>query len=48
MTTTKELSAEIEKTRVEMHRLYVRTIRLMAGYTIIGVVGFAVIYKFLG
>ena len=52
MTTTEELRAEIEKTRVEMHRLYVRTIKLlggfMAGFMVIGLGGFTVIYKFLG
>jgi hypothetical protein len=52
VTTTKELSAEFEKTHVEMHRLYVRTIKLlggfMAGFMVIGLGGFTVIYKFLG
>ena len=48
MTTTKELSAEFEKTRVEMHRLYVRTIKLLGGFMVIGLGGFTVIYKFLG
>ena len=52
MTTTKELSAEFEKTHVEMHRLYVRTIKLLGGFMVglmvIGLGGFTVIYKFLG
>ncbi len=43
-----ELRAEITKTRLEMQRLYVRTVRLMAGFMAIGLVSFTVIYKFLG
>ena len=47
-----ELKAEIAKTSVEMQRLYVRTVKLlagfMAGFMVIGLGGFTVIYKFLG
>ena len=47
-----ELRAEIEKTRLEMQRLYVRTIKVlvgfMAGFMVIGLGGFTVIYKFFG
>ena len=49
MTTTEELRAEIEKTRVEMDRLYVRTIKLlggfMVGFMVIGLGGFTVIVQ---
>ncbi len=59
MTTTGELRAEIERTRVELRadiadlqaemvRLHVRNIRLMAVCTAVWVGSFAVIYKFLG
>ena len=52
MTTTEELRAEIEKTRVEMHRLYVRTIKLlggfMAGFMVIGLGGFMAGFMVIG
>ena len=43
-----ELRAEITKTRLEMQRLYVRTVRLMAGFMVIGLGGFTAIVRFLG
>ena len=52
MTTADDLKVEIAEFRLEMHRLYVRTIKLlggfMAGFMVIGLGGFTVIYKFLG
>ena len=47
-----KVETEIEKTRLEMQRLYVRTIKVlvgfMAGFMVIGLGGFTVIYKFFG
>ena len=47
-----KVETEIEKTRLEMQRLYVRTIKVlvgfMAGFMVIGLGGFTAIYKFLG
>ena len=47
-----KVETEIEKTRLEMQRLYVRTIKVlvgfMAGFMVIGLGGFTAIYKLLG
>ncbi len=47
-----KVETEIAKTRVEMQRLYVRTVKLlggfMAGFMVVGLGGFTVVYKYLG